>query len=106
MIPKMKVPVSPNVPWTSPYRPRKDPPMRDTNPYSDGLRAAREEVIAVSMLLGDEHPIVCSCCLGKGTNSSLFGLRRSRCGQCDGKGYDWIGLKTLHYFTRKRAGNE
>lgn len=52
----------------------------------------REEITCLAMLLGENQPIICSCCLGKGWDKRLWGVRT--CGQCGGSGYDWIGPKT------------
>lgn len=51
-------------------------------------RPSRELIEATLMLTG-ELGIICSCCLGEGSNKSIFGRRR--CGQCEGIGYDYIG---------------
>ena len=53
---------------------------------------SHEEVLALSMLLGEMPPIKCSCCRGNGWNSRLWGTRK--CSQCKGLGYDIIGPKT------------
>lgn len=70
---------------------------RDHNPWSDGLNAHYEEITAVAMLLGEEHPILCSCCIGTGKSTNVFG-GPSACGQCQNTGYDWIGKKTHQHF--------
>lgn len=55
---------------------------------------SHEEVVALSMLLGDVSPLKCSCCRGNGWNSRLWGKRG--CSQCKGLGYDLLGSKTLN----------
>lgn len=77
----------------------------ERNPWSDGLRAHYDEILTVAMLLGEETPIICSCCIGTGANKGIFG-GPSACGQCRNTGYDWIGVKTLQHFTRKREHKE
>jgi len=80
--------------------------LKGRNPYSDGLMADYEEVTAVAMLLGEEHPILCSCCIGTGVQSSIFGGSRT-CTQCKNTGYDWIGTQTHRYFVgRHRSRHE
>lgn len=73
--------------------------MHDKNPWSDGLRAFRDEVLTVGMLL-DDVPIVCSCCLGTGRSKGIF--FKYACMQCKNTGYDWIGAGTLNYFNGRR----
>ena len=51
-----------------------------------------QETEATAMLLG-EITVICSCCLGKKWQPSVFMGKRS-CGQCKGTGYDFIGPKT------------
>lgn len=53
-------------------------------------------VLTASMLLGEGSPIICSCCRGRGSSNGVFG-GWSRCGQCSGTGYDYIGPKTIQY---------
>ncbi len=50
------------------------------------------EIEATAMLL-NELTIICSCCLGKKWERTIFGGRR-KCGQCEGLGYDFLGPKT------------
>lgn len=52
-----------------------------------------EEIEAMAMLLG-ESTAFCSCCLGKRVSKGLFGIP-VRCSQCNGFGYDYLGVKTL-----------
>lgn len=56
------------------------------------FQAYHDELVAISMLVGDHPPLFCSCCMGTGTEARLWGKRT--CGQCMGGGYDMIGEKT------------
>lgn len=69
--------------------------MWGRKPKGAGRRAIppAEEIIATSMLLGEEAPIICSCCLGRRKSRGLFGVM-STCGQCEGWGFDYVGRKT------------
>lgn len=75
---------------------------REKNPLSDGLRARYTEVLAVAMLLGEFRPVLCSCCMGRGTTKGI--LFNKACLQCKNTGYDYIGGKTHRYFTTRRTG--
>lgn len=56
------------------------------------VKPSHDEIVAISMLLGEFPPIICSCCMGRGFGMELWG--RLRCIQCDGLGYDYMGAKT------------
>jgi len=78
--------------------------MHERNPYSRGLHAHRETIVAVAMLLGEDPPLLCSCCMGHGQSTGIFGGWRA-CGQCSGTGYDMIGYSTRNHFMELRIKN-
>lgn len=78
--------------------------MFDQNPYSRGLHADRETITTVAMLLGEQAPVLCSCCIGKGYGGGIFG-GLTMCGQCHGTGYDILGAGTLAHFMKLRIEN-
>ena len=79
---------------------RFEPPARDRNPWSKGMGAHYDEILTVSMLLGEHAPVFCSCCMGHGQSSGIFGIRTT-CGQCRGWGYDILGPKTMEHFLKR-----
>jgi hypothetical protein len=54
-----------------------------------------QEVVAISMLLGDVGPMVCSACVGKGLKHNVLGGFKL-CVVCEGLGYSLLGSKTLN----------
>lgn len=65
-------------------------------------RTEYDEVLAVAMLCGEPMPITCSSCIGSQYVASIIG--RPYCNQCDGKGYDYIGDKTLWALVKRYHG--
>lgn len=62
-----------------------------------------DRIMATAMIMGENTPIICSCCMGHRTQSGVFGSWRT-CGQCNGSGFDLIPAKVVAVLKKQGIG--